>query len=133
MSNLATLAPIDLTCRPAFDGREPDDWDAPLHVTGAGYALTFSLAEVQRHPFIALKTLLGEDAFEAIMQAQGYRHPQGQWETYVGADRLPLYYFTREGLQPETFYLVLVSTGEYQPGRVIAHVEGVWQVVGTSF
>lgn len=130
----ATVEPIDLVRRKyAYDGREPDDWYAPVQVPMGKPEWAFSLAEVESNPFKNLLGLLGKDAFDQIMQKQGYRYPQGEFETYIGEDRLQLYYYTRDDEQPDARKLIIVSSGEYQPGRIMAHVEGFWRVTGVKF
>ncbi len=129
-----TVEPIDLVRRKyAYDGREPDDWYAPVQVPMGKPAWAFSLAEVDANPFKDLLGLLGKDAFDQIMQKQGYSYPKGEFETYTGEDKLALYYYTRDDEQADARKLIIVSSGEYQPGRIMAHVEGFWRVTGVKF
>lgn len=125
------VEPIDLVRRMgAYDGTEPDDWYAPVQVPMGKPEWAFSLAELDKNKFQKLKGLLGEEAFGQIMKKQGYREPEGEFETYVGEDKLPLYYYLRDDEEKGAKKLILVSTGEYQPGRIIANIEGFWRVFG---
>jgi hypothetical protein len=128
------VEPIDLVRRKyVYDGREPDNWNAKIEVPMGKPEWAFSLAEVEAKPFKQLRGLLGDEAFDQIMEKQGYRYPEGEFGRYLGEDRLPLYYYTRDDEQPGARKLVIVSTGEYQPGRIMAHVEGFWRVEGLQF
>lgn len=125
---------VDLVRRMnAYDGREPDDWYRLIDVPMGKKAWAFSLAELNSRPFSKLKDILGQENFDKIMEAQGYRYPEGPFQTYVGEDGLELSYYTRPGDKEGATELVLVSNGEYQPGRIKAHVEGFWRVFGAQF
>ncbi len=125
------LQPIlDILPGSVYDGMEPDDWYAPLQVPGGKAEWAFSLAELHKHPFEHLREILGESAFQQIMAYHGYRYPVGEFDTYVGKHRSRLYYFMRQDVESGPTILIFVSTGEFQPGRVIADVEGAWSVTG---
>jgi hypothetical protein len=125
---------VDLVRRMnAYDGREPDDYYQLIQVPMGKKEWAFSLAELNSRPFSKLKDILGQENFDKIMQAQGYRYPEGPFQTYVGEQDLELSYYTRPSDQPGATELVIVSNGEYQPGRIKAHVEGFWRVYGAKF
>lgn len=124
-----TISPIDLVRRTrAYDGPEPQDWTQKIEVPLGKPDWAFSLAEIDRHPFKNLLDLLGAANFQEIVETQGYAHPKTEFDVYSGQDRLPLYYYTRDDDASDARKLVLVSMGEYQPGRYIAHIEGFWRV-----
>jgi hypothetical protein len=128
-----TIEPINLVRRMyAYDG-SPEDWDALVKVPMGIARWDFSLAEINRQDFKQLELILGSENFQTIVSTQGYVHPNHQFAGYQGEDDLSLYYYTRETSKPETRELILVSFGEYQPGRWIAHIEGFWQVIGVDF
>jgi hypothetical protein len=128
------IEPIDLVRRMrAYDGREPDNWDAPVQVPMGKPTWAFSLAEVNRNPFENLKGLLGKEAFDLIMEKQGYVYPEGPFDTYIGESDLPLHYYTRDDEQADARKLIIVSMGEFQPGRIICHIEGFYRVWGVNF
>ena len=128
-----TVEPIDLVRRMDAYSGDPEDWDALVQVPMGLPHWAFSLAEIDRQPFSALKDILGEANFNKIVDTQGYRHPKNEFQTYVGEDGLAMRYYTREGDQPDSRELILVSFGEYQPQRWFAHVEGFWRVKGVDF
>ena len=122
---------LDLTRRMhAYDGVEPQDWHAPIPVPQAGRDFAFSFAEIAGQPFVKLQSLLGSAAFDTIVEKQGYRIPKGEFEVFTGEDDLPLYYCIRPDSPADAVKLVIVSMGEYQPCRYMAHVEGIWRVTG---
>jgi hypothetical protein len=128
------VEPIDLVRRMhAFDGRDPDDWDAPVQVPMGKPTWAFSLAEVNRNPFENLRKLLGKAGFDLIMEKQGYVYPEGPFGTYLGEDDLELRYYTRDDEQPGARKLIIVSMGEFQPGRIKCHIEGFYRVWGVNF
>lgn len=129
-----TVEPVDLVRRmDAYSGPEPNDWYALINVPMGKPDWAFSLAEINDTKFGNLEKILGKENFDKIMEKQGYVYPNGPFQTYCGEDGLPVYYYTRKGDQPDTTELVLVSTGETQPGRVKAHIEGFWRVKGAKF
>jgi hypothetical protein len=130
---LITVEPIDLVRRMDAYSGDPDDWNALVQVPMGLPHWAFSLAEIDRQPFSALKNILGEANFDKIVAQQGYVRPKTEFQTYVGEDGLPLHYYTREGDRPDTRELILVSFGEYQPQRWLAHIEGFWRVSGINF
>jgi hypothetical protein len=128
-----TIEPIDLDRRMyAYDG-SPEDWYALVKVPMGRSLWDFSLAEINRQDFRQLELILGSENFQTIVSTQGYVHPNHQFAGYQGEQNLYLYYYTRETQHPETRELILVSFGESQPGRYIAHIEGFWEVTGVDF
>jgi hypothetical protein len=128
------VTPVDLTLRArVFDGLAPNDWSAPISVPNAPEDWAFSLAEVEAQPFVELLDLLGKPAFLKVMQSKRYEAPRNEFQTYVGADQLPLYFCWRSEAETGDTLLLVVSTGEFQPARIMAHFEGAWRVTGGQF
>jgi hypothetical protein len=125
---------LDTTRRKnAYDGVEPADYSAKIKVPMGRLDYAFSISEIVHQPFSKLKTLLGDPAFDKIVETQGYKIPKGEFGTFVGEDSLSLYFYTRPDDKPDAVKLLLVSWGEYQPGRYIAHCEGIYRITGASF
>lgn len=123
---------LDLTRRKyAYDGTEPD-WNLKIQVPMALADFAFSFAEIANHPFQELEGILGTEAFAKILEGQGYKVPLGDFATFKGEDNLPVYYYIRAARTPDAVRLLLVSMGEYQPGRYMAHFEGVWRITGSA-
>jgi len=124
---------LDTTRRKyVYDDVEPRDWNQKITIPLARPDYAFSFAEVADNTFIKLQSLLGEDAFNEIVESQGYRIPKGEFETYKGDDNLPLHYYLRPDNRPHSVKLMLVSWGEYQPGRYVANFEGIYLVTGAK-
>lgn len=122
------IAPLNLAQRmPVYDG-SPEDWHQPINLPIGQPHWAFTLAEIESQGFAQLKDILGSSPFQIILETQGYTHPKTLFEGYRGADNLPLYYYTRSNPQDDTWNLILISWGEYQPMRWIAYLEGIWQV-----
>lgn len=125
---------LDTTRRKSvYDDTEPQDWSTKISIPLARLDYAFSFAEIADRQFIKLESKLGKAAFDKIVETQGYRIPKGEFEVFKGEDGLPLYYYTRPDDKADAVKLLLVSMGEYQPGRYIAHFEGVWRVTGAQF
>jgi hypothetical protein len=126
-----TIQPIDLVRRLAvYDGcLEDDDWHTPIAVPQGIPRWNFTLAEIDPQDFKQLRERLGDETFQAIATTQGYLHPPNECSSYRGNDNLPLHYYIRETHQPHIQDLILVSFGEFQPMRWLAHIEGVWQII----
>lgn len=128
-----TVIALDLTRRKyAYDGHEPD-WNVKIPVPLAAQDFAFSFAEIANQPLVKLQSKLGSAAFDKIVEMQGYRIPKGEFEVFTGEDDLPLYYYLRPDNSPDAVKLVIVSMGEYQPCRYIAHVEGIWRATGADY
>ena len=117
----------------AYDGFEITDPHQKIQVPMAKADWAFTLADFDKNKFVLLKERLGATAFEKIIKAQGYKIPKNEFETFKGTDGLPLYFYTRPDKQKNAIVVILVSYGEYQPSRYIAHIEGIWRVKGAVF
>ena len=125
---------LDTTRRKnAYDGVEPADYAAKIKVPMGRLDYAFSISEIVHQPFSKLKAILGDAVFDKIVEAQGYRIPKGEFETFVGEDNLSLYFYLRPDEKPDAVKLLLVSWGEFQPGRYMAHCEGIYRITGASF
>jgi hypothetical protein len=113
-----------------FDGFEPQDWHEEIAILPLFPFLRFTWAELAGQPFAHLKGLVSAPYFQQIIENQHIAVPQNQWQTYCGMGGLPIYYLQKYDERHNTSLLVLISFGEYQPSRYIAHLEGVYQVIG---
>jgi hypothetical protein len=131
MGNRITVKRLDRFHRiRVYDGRLNDeDWQIPIPVPMGMPQWHLTLAEIDRQDFRHLKAPLGEENFQAIVQTQGYLPPSMQGASYQGSDGLPLHYAIRETPQPQIRALILIGFGEFQPGRWLAQVEGVWHII----
>ncbi len=112
-----------------YDGLEPD-WNAKIAISSAVRDFAFSFAEIAHQQFVKLQSKLGSVAFDKIVEKQGYRIPKGEFEVFTDEGHLPLSYYLRPDNSPDAVKLVIVSMGEYQPCRYMAHIEGIWRVTG---
>lgn len=123
------MIPVDLSRgRYAHDGLEPDDYGLLLELPGGKPSQRFSLSEICRNPFEALRGILGGPAFDVLVAAHGFRIPVGEFETWVGEGDLSLYYFLRDSDLQGSRELVVVAFGEFQPARYKVYIEGIWLV-----
>ena len=126
-----SVSPLDKTRRTnAYDGFEITDSHQKIQVPMGKADWAFTLSDFDKNKFVLLKDRLGAVAFEKIVKAQGYKIPKNEFETFTGTDGLPVYFYTRPDKQKNGILLILVSYGEYQPSRYMAHVEGIWRVKG---
>jgi hypothetical protein len=129
-----TVTALDTTRRKhVFDGVEPADWTQRIQIPLARPDDAFSFAEIAGNPFAKLQPILGLGPFADILRHQGYRDPDWELPIYRGEDGLPLHYGLRPDPQPASVRLLLVSFGEFQPARYLAHVEGIYRVTGARF
>lgn len=124
------VEPIDLTRRmDAYDGSpDGDDWYAQIAVPMGIPRWNFTLAEIDGQSFSQLQDLLGAENFQKIVATQGYIHPLTHVGEYRGEDNLSLRYYIRATDRSVIRELFIVSFGEYQPARWLAHIEGLWQI-----
>jgi len=127
------VEPIDLVRRlNAYDGLEPADYRQKVQVPKGLPQWAFSFSELDSHHFKQLRDKLGQENFDKIIDKMGYKRPVTEFQTYTGHDGLPLHYYIRAGDKPGTQELILVSFGEYQPARYMAHIEGFWRIYGAD-
>lgn len=117
----------------AYDGREPDDYNAKVKVPMGLPYMEFSFAEISKNKFADLENILGKSCFGEIVNKMGYKVPNGPFETWRGDDGLALTYYVREGDKPATKELILTGFGEFQPGRYRINIEGFWRVTNARF
>ncbi|MCU0444613.1 MAG: hypothetical protein MUE85_06805 [Microscillaceae bacterium] len=119
---------LDLNKKPrVFDDIEPNDYYQMIEFPNYP-AWNFSLAEIYNQPFGHLVNVVGNELLTQIIDSQGIKIPQTEWETYRGGDNLPLYYYLRSGKTSDYQLLIIVSSGEFQPARYIANIEAVWEI-----
>ena len=128
-----TVTSLDTTRRKSvYDGPEPD-WTQRIPIPLARPDYAFSFAEIAANPFSRLRPILGLGPFTDIVRQQGYHDPDWELSIYRGEDGLPLHYYLRPDPQPASVKLLLVSFGESQPARYLAHIEGIYRVTGARF
>ena len=129
-----TVTPLDTTRRKSvYDGLEPVDWTQRISIPLARADYAFSFAEISGNPFSRLRSILGLGPFIDLLRQQGYRDPDGELPLYRGDDGLPLHYYLRPDAHADSVKLLLLSFGEYQAARYLAHFEGIYRVTGAHF
>jgi hypothetical protein len=130
-----SVKPVDLVRRmDVYDGSPgDDDWHTPIKVPMGISRWDFTLAEIDRQSFRQLRDILGAENFQKIVSTQGYLHPDNEFQSYRGEDNLSLHYYIRATDRSDTRELIIVSFGEFQPARWIAHIEGFWQLTAASY
>ena len=123
---------LDLTRQIRIYDDSPEDWNTPVQMSIGLSIWSFSLAEIDRQNFSQLEEILGAENFNTIVETQGFAHPSYEFKIYRGEDNLPLRYSLRASQYPNIHELVIISFGEFQPNRWIAHVEGTWHVSGVT-
>jgi hypothetical protein len=123
------LEPITLQARRSlFDGMAPNDWTLPLAPLPEVPALSLNLAKIDSSNFADLEGQIGEVAFHQVLEAGGYKIPQGPFEAYIGQDRLQLRYLIHPEQGQQTQVLVIFACGEFQPSRIMLHLESIWRI-----
>lgn len=124
------LRPVDLKGKASvYDDTEPD-YKKPIPIPKGKSDWSFTFGELKS--FKTLKEKLGETQINEIMTKHKFRIPQGEFGRYRGKDGLDLHYYFRPGPKAGRQLLFIVSMGEYQPARYIAHLEGIWEVSGAG-
>lgn len=126
-----SLKPVDLKGKSSvYDDTEPD-WKKPIAIPNGKPEWAFTFAEAK--PFKELKDKLGMSNFKTLMAKHRFKMPKTEFDGFKGRDGLPLHYYLRPGAAAGQQLLFVVSLGEYQPARYIAHLEGIWQLSGAEF
>lgn len=130
MADGIRLKPVDLKGKASvYDDTEPD-YKKPIAIPKGKSDWSFTFGELKS--FKTLKEKLGEAQLNQIMTKHKFKIPKGEFDGYRGKDRLDLHYYVRPGSKAGTQLLFIVSMGEYQPARYMAHLEGIWEVSGAG-
>jgi hypothetical protein len=123
------VRPLDLTTKKyVYDGFEPDDWYQPNPLNYEKMDWYFTFAELTKNKFENLYLFLGKESFEKIIQLQNIQPPITEFQIFKGVSGLELYYFLAEIESSDNQALILISFGEFQPARYMAHLEGIWEI-----
>ena len=130
MADGIRLKPVDLKGKASvYDDTEPD-YKKPIAIPKGKSDWAFTFGELKS--FKTLKEKLGETQVDQIMTKHKFKIPQGEFGGYRGKDGLDLHYYVRPGPKAGSQLLFIVSMGEYQPARYMAHLEGIWEVSGAG-
>lgn len=134
MSGLAAgeimLKPVDLKGAPSvYDDTEPE-LNQRISIPKGKPEWAFSSGELKG--FKRLREKLGEKEFIQLMTKHKFALPRKEFDGYRGKDGLSLQYYVRPGAKAGSQLLFIVSMGEYQPTRYIAHLEGIWEIRGAA-
>lgn len=131
MADGIRLKPVDLKGKASvYDDTEPD-YKKLIAIPKGKPTWSFTFGELKS--FKTLKEKLGEAQLNQIMTKHKLKIPQGEFGGYRGKDNLDLHYYVRPGPKEGIQLLFIISMGEYQPARYIAHLEGIWEVRGAEF
>ena len=130
MNTEVTVRSADLIRRlDIYDGPEQELYQTELEIPGSG-GIVFKGGQLLSHRFQELKSILGEEVFDRIVEEQGYLIPKGPYYAWKGNDDLEVFFFFYQFPKVEYATLVLVSWGEIQPTRYIVNIEGIWELEG---
>lgn len=75
-----------------------------------------------------LPAIIGRDNFQHFIEKFPKAIPSKYFpDSYSGADGLPLMFIQKRNLNRE--YLIILSSGEFQPSRFKLYLEGIWEIV----
>ncbi|MCE9598250.1 MAG: hypothetical protein K8S54_09815 [Spirochaetia bacterium] len=124
------LKPLDLKgTASVYDDTEPEPGKR-ISIPKGKPQWAFSSGELKG--FRQLREKIGDKAFNQLMAKHKFAQPKTEFDGYRGKDKLPLQYYVRPGSTTGTQLLFVVSMGEYQPTRYIAHLEGIWEIRGAA-
>ncbi|HCN51477.1 MAG TPA: hypothetical protein DIT10_20725 [Chryseobacterium sp.] len=99
-----------------FDGEEAEGLQKAFDID---YKKT-SITDFYNNPLSALKKEIDDESFDKVIEESKFTLINSYTDTYVSEERLEVYYLIRNEL------IYLFSYGEYQPGRYMLFLEGVW-------
>ncbi|MGH1517943.1 hypothetical protein [Chryseobacterium sp. JK1] len=79
-----------------------------------------SLAEFYNNPLRNLKKEIDGESFESMVEGSKFSLSNRFIEKYTSENGLEVYYFKSDDM------IYLFSYGEYQPGRYLLFLEGIW-------
>ncbi len=115
-------------CLTAFDGQEPEIWEYTISIEAEGEVWQCSTQDVVRHDVKKLPKLLATESFEKIIEEQGFMRPANEFGGFRGKDGLNLYFYLIPSTDAAFQMLLIAGIGEFQPGRYMANLEGLWKV-----
>ncbi|MEJ5102684.1 hypothetical protein [Chryseobacterium sp. MYb328] len=110
------IANFHHTKQKLFDGEEEK---ALQKVFDIDYKKT-SIKDFYNNPLRALKKEIDEESFDKVIEESKFTFINNYNETYLSEEGLEVYYLIRNEL------IYLFSYGEYQPGRYMLFLEGLW-------
>lgn len=78
------------------------------------------LIDFYNSPLRDLKKEIDDEGFDAIVRESGFNVRNSFIEKYISAEGLEIHYLKKNDM------IYLFSYGEYQPGRYILFLEGIW-------
>lgn len=110
------IANFHHTKQELFDGKEEE---ALQKVFDIDYKKT-SITDFYNNPLRALKKEIDDESFDKVIEESKFTLINSYNETYVSEEGLDVYYLIRNEL------IYLFSYGEYQSGRYMLFLEGLW-------
>lgn len=110
------IANFHHTKQELFDGEKEE---ALQKVFDIDYKET-SITDFYNNPLRALKKEIDDESFDKVIEESKFTLINSYNETYVSEEGLEVYYLVRNEL------IYLFSYGEYQPGRYMLFLEGLW-------
>jgi hypothetical protein len=106
-----------------FDGREPEmlgkifDLNAEIYISAS-----IKLEDFAANNFEGLPGVTGIKNFDFIVKTGGFVTDGGFLNLYRGSYNLRLYYYKKDNA------IIVLAYGEFQPGRYMLCIEGVWVI-----
>ncbi|MFZ4929417.1 hypothetical protein [Chryseobacterium sp. Mn2064] len=108
---------IEISRQKLFDGEEEQSLPTVFEIENQRISLT----DFYNNPLRNLKKEIDGESFESIVEGSNFSVNNRFIERYTSENGLEIYYFKSNN----TIYLF--SYGEYQPGRYLLFLEGIWQ------
>lgn len=110
-----------------FDGDEAKAYPFSFDTHVEGELINIKASDFYDNFLVNLKSEVDEETFQDILVEGGFEKRDRIVETYLGSDRLTLYYFYKNSENSADRFLFIFSFGEVEPTRFRIYLEGVWK------
>lgn len=111
-----TMKKDEIARQKLFDGNEEKCLKEDFEIKNQ----KIKLIDLYNSPLTALKNEIDNTRFDIIVKESQFNLIKSFTEKYISADGLEIYYLKNNDM------IFLFSYGEYQPGRYMLFLEGVW-------
>ena len=103
-----------------FDGPESEMLDKSFNLAGISAPIKYN--DFANNNFEDLQQVINNEDFEFIVKTGGFAPDGGFLNLYKNSNGLRLYYYKKDNT------VVVFAYGEFQPGRYMLYLEGVWAI-----
>lgn len=103
-----------------YDGEELELRNAIFSIDVNGIFVKIKVLDFYNNPLRNITSIINQEELENIVTVQNFEKTRKLFIDYKSINNLDIYYCQHENL------ILLFSMGEFQPGRYLIFLEGMW-------